>query len=130
MLGFSPLAGAALADDFAADAGGGVSVSVTGVAATGAVGSVTTTADANTSVTGVATTGAVGSVSVSVSGVGVTIVLSTDAIIAYLGAVAVRALGDISPSQDPAYAEIAPEQTPVYSGVNPAPGSTWTRIVA
>jgi len=127
MLGFSPLAGAALADDFAADAGDGVSV--TGVAATGAVGSVTTTADANTSVTGVATTGAVGTGSVGVS-VSVTIVLSTDAIIAYLGAVAVRALGDISPSQDPVYAEIAPEQTPVYSGVNPAPGSTWTRIVA
>ena len=105
MLGFSPLAGAALADDFAADAGDGVSV------------------------TGVAATGAVGSVSVGVS-VSVTIVLSTDAIIAYLGAVAVRALGDISPSQDPVYAEIAPEQTPVYSGVNPAPGSTWTRIVA
>jgi hypothetical protein len=54
-----------------APSGGGVSVSITGVEATGAVGTVSISALGNVSLTGVEATGAVGTVTVSAGGISV-----------------------------------------------------------
>jgi UDP-N-acetylmuramate-alanine ligase len=110
-------------------------VPVTGLEATGAVGSVTTTANANVSVTGVAGTGSVGAatvdlkVDVDVNGVSATGQVGTISDF-NLGCTVfptgVEATGSttpvliwdtIVPNQNPEYTSIAPSQTPGWDQI-------------
>lgn len=98
-----------LRDPTQADSGGSVDVvvAVTGVSATGAIGSVAVTGTASVSATGVAATGAIGSVSVTgdanvaAAGVSATgavgsVSVSGDANVAVTGVSATTAIGSIS----------------------------------
>lgn len=99
MLGFSPLA-----DNSIAGFGNAPSdVTVTGIAATSAVGSVTIDAKANVSVTGIAATSAVGSVVV---------------------------WGPIIPNQTPSYSVITPSQSSTFSAITPSQTPSWGEIAA
>ena len=89
MVGFSPLASAPLGDD-GAPAGVSVSVSITGVAATGAAGSVVQLG-VEVAVTGISATGDVGDVTIQLSG-----------------------YESIVPNQDPGYSPENPNQTPTW----------------
>jgi hypothetical protein len=73
------------------------------VAATGAVGSVTISADANVAVTGVEATGEISSVNV---------------------------YNIIIPNQNPNYVGISPAQTPAYSNIAPNQNPNYTEIAA
>ena len=116
MVGFSPLASAPLGDD-GAPAGVSVSVSITGVAATGAVGSTSTVGSAVTSITGVTATGAAGSV----------VQLGVE--VAVTGISTTGDVGDVT-IQLSGYESIVPNQDPDYSPENPNQTPTWVTIAA
>ncbi len=83
--------------------GTGVSVSVTGSAATGNVGTVTITNKNNFSVTGVAATGLSGGVLV---------------------------WSPIVPSQSSSFSQITPSQSSSFSEISPSQDPDWTNIAA
>ena len=108
MLGFAPLA-----DNSIAGFGNiPVDVAVTGVAATAAVGAVTSTGAANVNITGVAGTSAIGTVTttefhnISVTGLSAT---------GSVGSVLVW--GEITPSQNSNFSAITPSQTPSWTDI-------------
>jgi len=144
MLGFSPLASAPLAA--LAEEDPNALVALTGVSATGAVGSVTVTADATLTLTGVSATGAVGSVTVT-SGTGVSVTITGVSATGGVGRVVVWGLVPPSPTvawsdtpTDPAVWEPAtsstavwsetPTDPAVWSPVDPSPDPDWKDVAA
>ena len=120
MLGFSPLASAALADDAA-----GAIVDVTGVASTGDVGSVVVQATAVFSATGVQAATAIG---VPTTAIGIDVVtigvFGTSAVnsVSTTGSTIIIPLG--------VFADGVVGRALVWGRVTPDPGTTWTRIAA
>ena len=145
MLGFSPLASAPLAA--LAEKDPNVLVALTGVSATGAVGSVAVSADATLTLTGVSATGAVGSLSVA-AGTGVSVSLHTGvSATGGVGRVVVWGLVPPAPTvdwsdtpTDPALWEPVtsstavwsetPTDPAVWSPVDPSPDPDWKDVAA
>ena len=108
MLGFAPLA-----DNSIAGFGNiPVDVAVTGVAATAAVGAVTSTGAANVNITGVAGTSAIGTVTTTefhnISVTGLSATGSVESVLVW---------GEITPSQNSNFSAITPSQTPSWTDI-------------
>ena len=144
MLGFSPLASAPLAA--LAEEDPNVLVALTGVSASGAVGTVTVTAGATLTLTGVSATGEVGSVTAT-SGTGVSLTITGVSATGAVGRVLVWGLVPPSPTvdwsdtpTDPAVWEPVtspsavwsetPTDPAVWSPVDPCPDPDWKDVAA
>ena len=122
-------------------------VSVTGLEATGGVGTATVDGEANVPVTGLEATGNVGSVTVDtqtfvdVTGVEAiaqvgAVTVEADANVFVTGVFATGEVGTplvwgrIVPNQDPSYTPEQPTQSPGWSSETPSQSPGWTRKVA